>query len=111
MICQSTPNLSDTAPKTSAKNTGASGILTAPSLARAVKSRLASAASAIASESDIQLIESFLERQNQLDNGTAIAERLAGQMLAKMDSAEAEALLANMPIPIRLRRIVAAYRE
>ncbi len=63
------------------------------------------------SESDIQLIESFLERQNQMSNSSALAERLAGQMMAKMASTEADALLASMPNPARLRRIVAAYRE
>jgi uncharacterized RDD family membrane protein YckC len=61
-------------------------------------------------ESDIELIESFLQRRAQLTNADALAQTLRQTMLARMDDAETRALADTLPPGEFLARVAAAYR-
>lgn len=61
-------------------------------------------------ESDIELIESFLQRRMQLTNADALAQTLRQTTLARADDVELRALSDTL-VPIEfLMRVVAAYR-
>ena len=62
-------------------------------------------------ENDIELIESFLSRQSQLKETSALAGAIARNIRARMNSAQVEEHAANISSEEFLKQVVAKYRK
>lgn len=62
-------------------------------------------------EADIELVESFLQRRNQLRNPDVLAQTISQSVLARMNSPEARARASSMSADSFLRDVVAFYRR